>query len=75
MTQEQVALCEQMKRLGYAQDCWVKLYGEVFDLMSDPFCIGACIFVDAWEQRSGRVRRICIPKNVVRTARPDRDAA
>jgi hypothetical protein len=75
MTKEQVTLCEQMKRLGYAQDCRVTLYGEVFDLMSDPFCIGACIFVDAWEQRSGRVRRICIPKKILRAAKQDRDAA
>ena len=29
-------LCETIKRLGYAQNNQVRLYGKVFDLVSDP---------------------------------------
>jgi hypothetical protein len=32
----------------------VQLYGERFDLISDPFCFGDnCVLVDALERRSG----------------------
>ena len=56
-------------RLGYAQHNQVKLYGEVFDLKSDPFCVGNdCVFVDAVERKSGHARRIRIPQNIVRMA-------
>jgi len=33
-------LCGTIKRLGYAQNNQVRLYGEVFDLVSDPVSVG-----------------------------------
>ena len=69
-------LCETIKRLGYAQNNQVRLYGEVFDLVSDPFSVGEnCVFVDALEQKSGRVRRVRIPPTIVQMARIKRRAA
>jgi hypothetical protein len=54
MTTKQVTLCGWIKRLGYSRGRQVQLYGERFDLMSDPFCVGDnCILVDALERRSG----------------------
>jgi hypothetical protein len=42
------SLCETLKRLGYAQDNQVKLYGEIFQLLSDPISISEnLVFVDA----------------------------
>ena len=47
-------LCEMLKRLGYAQNNQVRLYGEVFDLVSDPVPVGEnFVFVDALERKSG----------------------
>jgi len=44
-------LCETIKRLGFAQNNQVKLYGKVFDLVSDPVVVGEnLVFVDALEQ-------------------------
>ena len=69
MTTKQVTLCEWIKRLGYYRGCQVQLYGERFDLVSDPFCVaGNCVFVDALERRSGHKRRVHIPRNIVRVA-------
>ena len=66
-------LCETIKRLGYAQNNQVKLYGEVFDLLSDPVSIGNnLVFVDALERNSGQVRRVRIPAAIVRLARTKR---
>jgi hypothetical protein len=73
---EQITLCERVKRLGYARNTQVRLYGEVFDLVSDPVSIGDnFVFVDALEQKSGRVRRLRIPLSIVQMAERDRTAA
>jgi hypothetical protein len=48
----------------------VKLYGKVFDLVSDPVIVGEnFVFVDALEQRSGKVMRVRIPPTIVQMAR------
>lgn len=69
-------LCETIKRLGYAQNKQVRLYGEVFDLVSDPVSVGEnFVFVDALEQKSGQIRRVRIPSTIVQMARIKRRAA
>ena len=69
-------LCETIKRLGYAQNNQVRLYGQVFELVSDPVSIGEnFVFVDALEQNSGQVRRVRIPPTIVQMARIKRRAA
>lgn len=63
-------VCETIKRLGYGQNNQVSLYGEVFDLVSDPVKVGEnFVFVDALERKSGRVRRVRIPPTIVQMAR------
>jgi len=76
MTKDHTTLCEMLKRLGFAQNSEVRLYGEVFDLVSDPVSIGDnLVFVDAVERKSGDARRIRIPLTIVRMAQQDRRAA
>jgi hypothetical protein len=76
MPKEHATLCEKIRRLGYARNNQVKLYGEVFDLVSDPVSVGDnFVFVDALERKSGRVRRVRIPLTVVHMAQQDRRAA
>ena len=73
MNTGQVPLSESIRRLGYARDCQIRLYGETFDLISDPIVLSEnLVFVDAVEQRSGHRRRLRIPLNVVRMARQSR---
>ena len=69
-------LCEAIKRLGYARNNRVRLYGEVFDLVSDPISVGeTLVFVDAVELKSGQARRVRIPSTIVQIARINRRAA
>jgi hypothetical protein len=69
-------LCEAIKRLGYVKRNHVSLYGEVFDLVSDPFRVGEnLVFVDALDRKSGQVRRVRIPPAIVQMARIKRRAA
>ena len=76
MTKQQAILCESIKRLGYARNNQVTLYGKVFDLVSDPISVGEnFVFVDALERKSGHVRRVSIPLTIVQMAKQDRRAA
>ena len=76
MTKQQDTLCESIKRLGYARNNQVKLYGEVFDLVSDPVRVGeTLVFIDGVERKSGHVRRVGIPRTIVNIAKQDRRAA
>ena len=40
MTPQQVALCERLKGLGYEKNKQLRMYGQEFDLISDPITIG-----------------------------------
>jgi hypothetical protein len=69
-------LCETIKRLGYAQNNQVRLYGKVFDLVSDPVSVGEnLVFIDALDRQSGQVMRVRIPPTIVQMARIKRRAA
>ncbi len=73
MIVEEVTLSERIRRLGYAKGTQVKLYGQTFDLVSDPvYAGGDLVFVDALEQKSGRRTRVRIPLNIVHVARQGR---
>jgi len=67
MTAATVTLCDRLKRLGYARNIQMKLYGETFELVSDPVVVSEKLaFVDGIEKKSGERRRIRIPLVVLR---------
>lgn len=75
MSERQVSLCEKLKRLGYGQNSQIRLYGDKFDVTSDPVMIAEhLVVVDAIEQRTGRPRRIRIPLNIINMADEKRTA-
>ena len=62
MTGEQGSLCTRLKGLGFTQGNQMKLYGQEFELLSQPIVMGDnLVFVDAIEKRSGKLRRVRIP--------------
>jgi hypothetical protein len=70
MAKEGSKLCEIIRRLGYAQNTQVRLYGEIFDIISDPFSVAEnVVFIDARERKSGRTRRIRLPLSIIHTAK------
>ena len=70
MKVETTSLCDTLKRLGYAPNIQMKLYGEIFELTSDPIVeTDNLVFVDGIEKKSGKRRRIRIPLLVLRMAK------
>jgi hypothetical protein len=69
MTPDQSALCETIKRFGYAKNAKVRLYGRLLEVISDPVCIGdEGVSVCARDLKSGSSASIRIPLNIVRMA-------
>ncbi len=70
MLKEKPTICDTIKRLGYERNTQVKLYGEIYELVSDPVAVtDDVVFVDGIARRSGILRRIRIPLPIVRRAR------
>jgi len=62
-------LSNVLKKLGYASQHHVKLYGQEFQLLNDPVAMSdSLVVVDAIETKSGRTLRLRIPLNVVNMA-------
>ncbi len=56
--------------LGYSRHTQVKLYGAVFEIVSNPIVVGdRLVFVDGIEKKSGILRRIRIPLPIVLVAK------
>jgi len=69
MTDKQAGICARLMRLGFAQQCQMRLYGQEFELLSDPIVMAdGLIFVDAIEKKSRQPRRVRIPLTMVNRA-------
>ena len=76
MTKTPASLCERLKQLGYAKNKPLRMYGEDFDLLSDPRVVEEhLIVVDAMVRKSGALRRLSIPLSVVQLIRKETWAA
>jgi hypothetical protein len=76
MTEKQIILFTSLKRLGFTTGNQIKLYGEVFELVSEPIVVADnMVLVDATEKKSGQPRRVRIPLPIVHMASREHKAA
>ena len=69
-------LNEKLKTLGFAPGNQMKLYGETFEIASEPMVENeTLVLVDAIEKRSGKLRRLPIPLPILRIACESKKAA
>jgi hypothetical protein len=62
-------ICAHVKHLGYAATRHIRLYGEEFELVSDPFPEADGIAVRVTTKKDSRIRVLRIPATVLQTAR------
>lgn len=65
-----VDICEKLKKLGFARSNHIKLYGEQFQLVSDPFPHETGIAVEATRGDGKAPRTIRLPLTILRMAMP-----
>ena len=71
----QGSLSDRLKQLGFAQEHRIKLYGQEFEILSDPIVVkDHLVFVDAIETSSGERKRVRIPLNVLNMVRERTEA-
>jgi len=62
-------VCADVKRLGYGAKQTVRLYGEEFDIISDPFPEAGGIAVTAKTKNKDSIRVVQLPVTVVQSVR------
>lgn len=63
------ALSSRLKDLGFTQGSKMKLYGESFQLASEPIVVTEeVVLVDAIETKSGQRKRVRIPLPILKMA-------
>lgn len=66
MTEE---LSQKLQSLGFARGNQMRLYGRKFEILSDPIIIANnLVMMDAIDAGSGKVERVRIPLQVLKTA-------
>ncbi len=76
MTEKQISLSARLKRLGFTKGNQMKLYGDVFEFVSEPIVMADnVVLLDATERKSGQSRRVRIPLPIVNMASAERSAA
>jgi len=68
-------VCAQVKRLGYAATKHVRLYGEDFQVVSDPFPEADGVAVHVTTKKDAKVRVLRLPATVTQSLKPRRRAA
>jgi hypothetical protein len=64
-------LCERLKALGYAHRKRIKMYGEEFDLTSNPIADGNGFAIEAISRKSGDARMLRIPLSILQMISKD----
>ena len=59
-------VCAQIKKCGYAESQVVRIYGEEFEILSDPFPNDAGVAVHVRSRRTSQVRALQLPATLVR---------
>lgn len=62
-------ICAHVKHLGYATAMHIRLYGEEFELVSDPFPEADGIAVRVTTRKDSRIRILRIPVTVLQIAK------
>ena len=64
-------VCERLKALGYAHRNRIRMYGEEFDLTSNPIANGSGFAVEAISRKSGDTRTLRIPLSILQMISKD----
>lgn len=58
-------ICDQIKQRGYSQSHVVRIYGDEFEILSDPFPNENGVAVRARSRRTAQVRALQLPATLI----------
>jgi len=62
-------VCAQIKRRGYSVSQMVRIYGEEFDILSDPFPNEVGVAIQVRSRRTAQVRALQLPSTLIQGLR------
>jgi hypothetical protein len=68
-------VCARVRHLGYSASSRVRLYGEEFEVVSDPFPEADGIAVHVTTKKDSKVRVLQLPATVLQRVRGRKSAA
>jgi hypothetical protein len=63
-------LCDRLKDLGFAKSKRIRMYGEEFEMVSDPFPVAGGIAVEAASPKDRATRTVQLPRPILEVAAP-----
>ena len=61
-------VCARVKSFGYAASKKIRIYGEEFDVLSDPFASAGGIAIQVRSTRTSQTRVLQLPSTIVHRA-------
>jgi len=58
-------VCAQLQKMGYAESKRIRIYGQEFEVVSNPFPHGDGIAIRAFSKREAQARTLPLPLPVV----------
>ena len=58
-------VCAQVKKFGYAPSQCIRIYGEEFEVLSDPFPTETGIAIQVRSKRSKEARVLLLPNTII----------
>ena len=68
-------MCDRLKNIGYAISSRIRMYGEEFEVISNPYPDGEGISVEAMSKRENRTRVVRLPLPILQTVARAKAAA
>lgn len=62
-------ICARIKHLGYGESACVRLYGEEFEVLSDPFPQAGGIAIQVKTKKDSDMRVLALPSTVLQSVR------
>jgi hypothetical protein len=62
-------VCARLKHLGYSASYYIRLYGEEYEIVSDPFLQVDGVALRVKTRKDPSVRTIQLPSTILQTAR------
>ena len=62
-------ICDSVKRLGYGVSQSIRLYGEEFEVISDPFPESGGVAVSVRTKKGDGIRTLHLPATVLQSVR------
>jgi hypothetical protein len=65
-------VCARVEHLGYTKSGRIRLYGEEFEVVSEPFPYAGGIAVQARSRKDAKIRVLHLPATVVQSVKAKR---